>query len=62
MANRKIKIGDTVTTNKGCRISKKKAKGKVIGFTTWRQYEAVKIKKHNGKIVIILLQNIVFIK
>lgn len=66
MANRKIKIGDTVTTSKQDKRDKlakrKKPQGKVYGFTKWGRFPAVNIKLKDGSARTILLQNIVFIK
>lgn len=56
----KLKKGDSVTTKKGCRMSTVKLTGKVTGFCTWGEYEAVKVKKDgDGRTVICLKKNLV---
>ena len=56
----KLKIGDKVTTKKGCRMSRTKLTGKVVGFGSWGEYPAVKVKKDdNNRIVMCLKKNLI---
>ncbi|MHA1815239.1 MAG: hypothetical protein ACTSX1_04485 [Candidatus Heimdallarchaeaceae archaeon] len=52
-----LNIGDYVWTEKG-RRSVGPTGGRIVGFTTWRDYGAVKVKKANGNIRTFLEQNL----
>jgi len=55
----KIKIGEIVRTTKGCRFNGGFI-GTVVGFCTWGEYPAVKVRKLISKrIVVCLAKNLV---
>lgn len=55
----KIKKGELVRTTKGCRF-KGGFVGTVVGFCTWGEYPAVKVRKCvNKRIVVCLAKNLV---
>ena len=55
---RKIKLGAKVKTNKGDRIKGSRWTGTVVGFTMFRDYEAVLVKKNRGRVVRCLKKNL----
>lgn len=56
---RKIKLGATVKTTKGDRVTGNRWKGTVVGFTMFRDYEAVLVKKlKSGRVVRCLKKNL----
>lgn len=56
----KLKIGDKVTTTKGCRMSKTKLTGKVVGFGSWSEYPAVKVRRNDtNRVVMCLKKNLI---
>lgn len=51
-------LGMWVTTLKGCRM-RGTFTGKVVGYSKWKQYPAVKIRKSSdGRIVLCLARNL----
>lgn len=52
-----LDIGDYVWTEKGSKASGPTG-GRIIGFTTWRNYSAMKVKKANGNVRTFLAQNL----
>jgi hypothetical protein len=55
----KIKKGEIVRTTKGCRFNGGFV-GTVVGFCTWGEYPAVKVRKSVGnRIVVCLAKNLV---
>jgi hypothetical protein len=58
-SNPKIKKGQLVKTTKGCRF-KGGFVGTVVGFCTWGEFPAVKVRKSvDNRIVICLAKNLV---
>lgn len=53
-----IKIGERVTTLKGCRIQGAFS-GVVVGFSKWLDIPAVQVKKDSGKTVQCLRHNLI---
>ena len=54
-----MKIRDIVRTKCGGRLhGEGPFTGTVVGFSTWKNYPAVNVKKSNGKIVQCLLKNL----
>jgi hypothetical protein len=63
---KKFRLGDYVKTNKGCRFSSI-FYGHVVGFTNWKDYPAVKVKKESSeftgkRIVTCLAKNLIKVK
>lgn len=54
----KFVLGDKVVTTKGSRMSSKKARGTIVGFGTWKEYPAAKVKKTTGTIRLFLIKNL----
>jgi hypothetical protein len=55
-----MKIGDKVRTNKGGRgPNEGPFDGVIVGFSSWRNYNAANVKKVNGIIVQCLLKNLI---
>ena len=55
----RLKVGDTVYTSKGCRISG--PGGKLIVVKTglmWHRFKAAKCLKENGKTALFLIKNL----
>jgi len=52
-----LNIGDYVWTKKGSR-SAGPTGGRIVGFTTWKDYSAVKVKKANGHVRTFLEHNL----
>jgi len=55
---RKIRLGVKVRTIKGDRVTGNRWKGVVVGFTMFRDYEAVLVKKTRGRVVRCLKKNL----
>ncbi len=57
--SKKFKLKDVVMTTKGCR-QKGGFAGIVVGFGTWKEYPAVKVRKNSdGRTVMCLAKNLV---
>jgi len=50
-------IGDYVWSNKGCRVNGPTG-GRIIEFTTWRDYDAVKVRKADKTVRLFLTHNL----
>lgn len=52
-----LEIGDYVWSKKGCRVNGPTG-GRVVGFTTWRDYDATKVRKADKSVRIFLTKNL----
>lgn len=52
-----LQIGDYVWSSKGCNVNGPTG-GRILEFTTWRDFEAVKVRKANKSVHIFLLKNL----
>ncbi len=52
-----LQLGDYAWSKKGCRVNGPTG-GRIIGFTTWRDYEAVRIRKADKSVSTFLLKNL----
>jgi len=52
-----LRVGDYVWSNKGCRVNGPSG-GRIIGYTQWRDFDAVKVRKANGNVATFLLKNL----
>ena len=52
-----LEKGSYVWSKKGCRVNGPTG-GRIVGFTTWRNYEAAKVKKADKSVRIFLLKNL----
>ncbi len=52
-----LEIGDYVWSSKGCRAQGPTG-GRIIDFTTWRDYDAVKVRKADKSVRIFLTKNL----
>lgn len=52
-----LQIGDYVWSTKGCRVNGPTG-GRILEFTTWRNYEAAKVRKADMSVKTFLTQNL----
>lgn len=52
-----LQIGDYVWSEKGCRVQGPTG-GRILEFTTWRDYDAVKVRKADKSVRIFLTKNL----
>jgi hypothetical protein len=52
-----LQIGDYVWSKKGCRVNGPTG-GRIIDFTTWRDYEAAKVRKADKTVRTFLTKNL----
>jgi hypothetical protein len=52
-----LKRGKYVWSEKGCRVAGPTG-GRILSFTSWREYEAARVKKSNGTICTFLCKNL----
>jgi hypothetical protein len=52
-----INVGDYVWSKKGCRVNGPTG-GRVLKFTTWRDYDAVTVRKSDSTVRVFLIKNL----
>lgn len=52
-----LRVGDYVWTEKGCRVNGPTG-GRIVGETTWRDYDAFKVRKADGTVRTFLAKNL----
>ncbi|GAG66880.1 unnamed protein product [marine sediment metagenome] len=52
-----LEKGSYVWSKKGCRVSGPSG-GRILGFTTWRNYDAAQVRKADGSTRIFLTKNL----
>lgn len=52
-----LEIGDYVWSTKGCRVNGPTG-GRIIGWTTWRDYPAARVRKADKSVVTFLEKNL----
>ncbi len=57
----KFPIGVRVATKKGCRI-RGVFEGRVKGYSVWKEFQAINVRKDDGRVVQCLAKNLVRVK
>jgi hypothetical protein len=52
-----LEKGSYVWSKKGCRVGGPSG-GRILSFTTWREYDAAKVRKADGSVRVFLTKNL----